>query len=83
MDGMWLRKTNQTRVVSFLVNVPMVAVTKDPIANTTIPAGSVVEWQPGDFSGGVATVFWLRRPVVVLETDLFKQCERMGRGVSV
>ena len=80
---MWCRKTNPNKAVAFLVNVPLVAVTKDSIANTVIPAGSVVEWQPGDFRGGVATVFWLRRPVVVMEADLFKQCERMGRGVSV
>ena len=80
---MWCRKTNQNRPVAFLVNVPLVAVTKDSIANTVIPAGSVVEWQPGDFCGGVATVFWLRRPVVVMEAELFQQCERMGRGVSV
>ena len=80
---MWYRKTNQTKAVAFLVNIPLVAVTKDSIANTVIPAGSVVEWQPGDFCGGVATVFWLRRPVVVMEADLFKQCERMGTGVSV
>ena len=39
------------------MNVPLVAVTKDSVANTVIPAGSVVEWQAGDFSGGVATVF--------------------------
>jgi hypothetical protein len=80
---MWCSKTNQTKAVAFLVNAPLVAVTKDSIANTVIPVGSVVEWQPGDFCGGAATVFWLRRPVVVMEADLFKQCERMGRGVSI
>jgi hypothetical protein len=80
---MWHLKTNQAKPVAFRVNIPLIAVTKDSVANTVIPAGSVVEWQPGDFCGGVATVFWLRRPVVVMEAELFKQCERMGQGISV
>jgi len=76
-------KKNPNKPVAFRVNVPLIAVTKDSIADTVIPAGSMVEWQPGDFAGGVATVLWLRRPVLVMEADLFKQCERMGRGISI
>jgi hypothetical protein len=80
---MWYRNTIQTRAVAFRVNVPLIAVAKDSTTSTVIPAGSLVEWQPGDFAGGVATVLWLRRPVLVMEADLFKQCERMGKGVSI
>jgi hypothetical protein len=80
---MWYRNTNQTRAVAFRVNVPLISVAKDSTTSTVIPAGSLVEWQPGDFAGGVATVLWLRRPVLVMEADLFKQCERMGKGVSI
>ena len=78
---MWSRKTSQSKAVAFRVKSPLIAVTKDSIANTVIPAGSTVEWQPGDFGGGVATVFWLKRPVVIMEADLFKQCERVVAGV--
>jgi hypothetical protein len=68
--------------VAFRVKIPLIAVTKDRITETVIPEGSTVEWQPGDFAGGVATVFWLKRPVVVMEADLFKQCERMTNGIT-
>jgi hypothetical protein len=68
--------------VAFRVKIPLIAVTKDRITDTVIPEGSLIEWQPGDFAGGVATVFWLKRPVVVMESDLFKQCERMASGIS-
>jgi hypothetical protein len=67
--------------VAFRVKVPLIAVAKDRITDMVIPEGSTVEWQPGDFAGGVATVFWLKRPVVVMESELFKQCERMTSGV--
>ena len=59
------------------MKVPLLAVIKDTTADTVIPAGSMVEWQPGDFAGGVASVFWLKRALVVLEVDLLRQCERM------
>ena len=80
---MWYRKTNPNKPVAFRVNIPLIAVTKDSISDTVIPAGSLVEWQPGDFGGGVATVFWLRRPVLVMEADLFKHCERLAKGISI
>ena len=67
--------------VAFRVKTPLIAVAKDRISDMFIPEGSTVEWQPGDFDGGVATVFWLKRPVVVMEADLFKQCERMTSGI--
>ena len=63
--------------VAFRVKIPLIAVTKDSIADTIIPVGSTVEWQPGDFAGGVASVCWQERPVLVMEADLFKQCERI------
>jgi len=50
-----------------------------------VPEGPTVEMTTCDFTGGVVTVFWLRRPVVVvvvMESDLFKQCERLASGVS-
>jgi hypothetical protein len=68
--------------VAFRVKIPLIAVTKDRVTETVIPEGSTVEWQPGDFADGVATVFWLKRPVVVMESDLFKQCERMTSGIT-
>ena len=80
---MWYSKTNPNKAVAFRVNIPLIAVAKDSIGDTVIPAGSLVEWQPGDFAGGVATVFWLRRPVLVMEADLFKQCERLVKGIPV
>jgi hypothetical protein len=70
----------KTPPVAFRVKIPLIAVTKDRITDMVIPEGSTVEWQSGDFAGGVATVFWLKRPVVVMEADLFKQCERMTSG---
>jgi len=68
--------------VAFRVKVPLIAVAKDRITDMVIPEGSTVEWEPGDFAGGVATVFWLKRPVVVMEADLFKQCERVMSGFA-
>jgi hypothetical protein len=68
--------------VAFRVKSPLIAVTKDRITDAVIPEGSMIEWQPGDFAGGVATIFWLKRPVVVMESDLFKQCERMASGIA-
>ena len=81
-DGMWYRKTNRRKVIAFKVKFPLIAVTKDSVSDTVIPAGSIVEWQPGDFAGGVATIFWLERSVVVMESDLFARCERMESGIT-
>ena len=79
---MWYRKTNQPKAVTLRVKLPLLAVTEDSISDTVIPAGSIVEWRPGDFAGGVATIFWLNRPVVVMERDLFEQCERMAGATT-
>ena len=69
--------------IAFRVNIPLIAVTKDPITEALIPAGSMLKWEPGDFAGGVANVIWLKRRVLVIEADLFKQCERVAKGWSL
>jgi hypothetical protein len=43
-----------------------------------IPSGSTIEWQNGEYAGGMASVFWLKRRVLVMEADLFTRCERLG-----
>jgi len=79
---MWYRKANRSKAVAFRVKFPLIAVTKDSVSDAVIPTGSIVEWQPGDFAGGVATIFWLKRPVLVMESDLFERCERIARGAT-
>jgi len=79
---MWDRKSNQPKAVAFRVKSPLIAVAKDSISEAVIPVGSIVEWQPGDFAGGVATISWLRRNVVVMESDLVRRCERLANGTT-
>jgi len=61
---------------SYRVVIPLNGFTKKTLAEAVIPAGSRVEWQPGDYAGGLAHIHWRGREFLVIESELFKQCER-------
>jgi hypothetical protein len=69
--------TSRSTGNSLRVKTPLRALANKPLGDTIVPAGSTVEWQQGDYAGGMASVFWLRRRVLVMEADLFTQCERL------
>jgi hypothetical protein len=75
---------NPPTVTTYLLKAPLRALAGKPLMDIVIPVGSMVEWQPGDYSGGMASVFWLRRRILVIEAELFTHCERLvdGRGTS-
>jgi len=60
---------------AYRVEVPIKRFAGKLLIDTVIPAGSTIEWQQGDYTCGMASVFWLRRRVLVNESDLFKDCE--------
>ena len=55
---------------------------RDETTPVVIPVGSTIEWHIGDYTGGMAAVYWLRRRVLVMESQLFKFCDRVGDGAS-
>jgi hypothetical protein len=59
------------------------ALAGSPPIDIIIPSGSKIEWQHGEYSGGLASVFWLRRRVNVMEADLFTKCERLPDGATL
>jgi hypothetical protein len=61
---------------SYRVMIPLSVFTKKTLADAIIPAGSRLEWQQGDYAGGLAHVHWRGREFLVVESELFKQCER-------
>jgi hypothetical protein len=73
--------SRRTQVVTYRVKLPVTGfenphAIEDGSAKTTIiPAGSTVEWQPGNYVGRLAIVWWLRRRILVTEADLFANCE--------
>jgi hypothetical protein len=71
------RLAKPSSVTAYRVKIPLQGFTRKLMADTVIPVGSTLEWQQGDYSGGMASVFWLRRRVLVMESDLFKHCERV------
>jgi hypothetical protein len=71
---------NPPTLTIYLVKAPLKALAGKPLIDTVIPVGSTVEWQPGDYAGGMASVFWLRRRVLVMEAELFTHCERLVDG---
>jgi hypothetical protein len=72
---------NRPAVTAYRVEFPLRGFTKKPNSDTVIPVGSTVEWH-GDYAGGMASVLWLRRRVLVLEAELFAHCQRIGDGPS-
>lgn len=73
---------NPPTLTAYLVKTPLRALAGKLLINTIIPVGSMIEWQPGDYAGGMASVFWLRRRILAMEAELFTHCERLvdGRG---
>jgi hypothetical protein len=61
---------------SYRVVLPLNVFTKKTLAEAVIPAGSRVDWQQGDYEGGLAHVHWQGREFLVIEHELFKQCQR-------
>jgi hypothetical protein len=68
---------------AFRVKVPLRGFTKKTLADVVIPAGSMVEWQPGNYAGGLANVLWRGRPFLVIEGELFKYCERLAESSAL
>jgi len=62
---------------SYRVVIPLTGLTKKRLAEAVIPTGSRVEWQQGDYAGGLAHVHWHGREFLVIEGELFKQCGRI------
>jgi hypothetical protein len=69
-------------VTAYRVKTPIVGRSGKFLIHTVIPAGSTVEWQTGDYESGMASVYWARRRVLIMESDLFKHCERVLNAVS-
>jgi hypothetical protein len=61
---------------SYRVVIPLNGFTRKTLAEAVIPAGSRVEWQTGDYAGGLAHVHWGGREFLVIEGELLKQCQR-------
>jgi hypothetical protein len=55
---------------------------RDETTPVVIPVGSTIEWHLGDYNGGMAAVYWLRRRVLVMESELLKFCDRIAEGPS-
>ena len=64
-------------VTAYRVKSPLHAFSGRLLIDTVIPAGSTVEWQQGEYFGGLASVFWLRRRVLVMEAELFAHCDQL------
>ena len=65
---------------TYRVKTALKALAGKPLIDTIIPAESTIEWEKGGYAGGMASVFWLRRRVLVIEADLFTKCERLVGG---
>jgi len=68
--------TATPKTVSYRVKFPLRALTGEPPVGTVIPVGSTIEWTHGDYTGGIASVSWLRQKVLIQEADIFTKCER-------
>jgi hypothetical protein len=62
---------------SYRVKAPLRAFTKNILGSTIIPAGSIVDWETGDYADGFANIHWQGHQFLVIEGELFKQCERV------
>jgi hypothetical protein len=62
---------------SYRVVIPLNGFTMKTLAEAVMPAGSRVEWQQGDYAGGLAHVHWHGREFLVIEDELFKHCEQI------
>jgi hypothetical protein len=66
-------------MTTFRVRSDLNAFTSKIPNEVVIPPGSTIEWQKGDYASGMASVFWLRRRVLVVEAELFGRCERLNQ----
>lgn len=64
-------------VTTYRAKTDLSGFAKKTLTDMIIPAGSTLEWQRGDYAGGLASVLWLRRRVLVMESELFSRCERV------
>ena len=69
--------------VTYRVKTRLKALEDRPLTPTFIPPGSTVNWHPGDYVAEMASVVWLGRKFLVIEADLFRNCERLADGPSI
>ena len=70
------QKTAPPEAIYYRVKFPLNGLAGKTLIDTVIPAGSTIEWTPGDYAAGQASVLWLRQRVLVMESDIFAKCER-------
>ena len=52
---------------SYRVKAPLRAFTKNILGSTIIPAGSIVDWETGDYADGFANIHWQGHQFLVIE----------------
>ena len=70
-----------SQTITYRVKIPLMGFGNKSLTDIIIPAGSTIEWQQGEYAGGMASVLWLRQRVLVMEGELFKNCEQLAVGL--
>jgi len=77
-----MNQPRQPKVIAYRVRKSLTSFNPHLGREEVIPVGSTIEWRVGDYSGGLAGVYWLRQRVLVKDSELFTNCEPAAEGPS-
>ena len=77
-----MNRVRQQSVMAYRVRKRLIAFNPHLGRDEVIPVGSTIEWQVGDYTGGLAGVYWLRQRVLVKDSELLTYCDRIADGPS-
>lgn len=77
-----MNRVRRQSVIAYRVRKRLTAFNPHLGRDEVIPVGSTIEWQVGDYTAGLAGVYWLRQRVLVTDSELFTYCDRIADDPS-
>ena len=73
-----MNQPQQQNVIAYRVRTRLTGFNPHLGRDEVIPVGSTIEWRVGDYTRRLAGVYWLRQRVLVKDSELFTNCDRIA-----